>query len=509
MLKIDPLLAIPLNNLGNVLVDLGLLDKAVSKYRKAVSVQPEYVDCYCNLGHALLKLDQIEDANTVFSKALSINPDSVQAHSGLGLVHLQFDRYDEAETSFKTAIAIKPDFAEGHSNLLDVLEKTNKISQFRDALEDAKKNCRGSHFIDLVEAQQLKIDGDLLAARNVLEGIDGQFGDFEYKAERLHLLGDVNNRLGEIDLAYKYFLEGNRQTRQSFRASQINENLFIDRIEVLSRRFSYDWVSSWKNIKINSEERADPVFLVGFPRSGTTLLDTILRSHPGISVSEELPTVQKMRLAFETISGGSPDGMRDLSSIECTKLRQVYFTELHKHLDSKNISGVFVDRMPFNLVEAGLIHRVFPKAKFVFVQRHPCDCVLSCFMQKFIPNAANVNFFTLNDAANLFNQSMSLWQQYQELLPIEVFTVRYENLIEDFEATLNPLLSFLDVEWDNKLYSYTETAKSRKKIKTASYNQVTQPLYSSANGRWKKYSAYLGPFLPILSPWVELYGYDG
>ena len=188
---------------------------------------------------------------------------------------------------------------------------------------------------------------------------------------------------------------------------------------------------------------------------------------------------------------------------------KIYFDEINRHLGHAKTSEILIDRMPFNLVETGLIHRVFPQAKFIFAQRHPCDCILSCFMQRFIPNETNVNFFTLEKATNLYNKTMILWQQYQELLPIKVYTVRYENLIVDFEQTIKQLLIFLGLGWDDSLYNFTEIAKNRKKIKTASYNQVTQPLYTSSIGRWEGYKDYLDPSLPILLPWVKMYGYDG
>ena len=189
------------------------------------------------------------------------------------------------------------------------------------------------------------------------------------------------------------------------------------------------------------------------------------------------------------------------------ELRQIYFAELNQHLDMNDDAVVLIDKLPLNIIAAGLIHRIFPEARFVFAQRHPCDCVLSCFMQNFALNDAMANFLDLEDAARLYDKVMTLWLQYQSALPLQVHTVCYEILIEDFEETLTPLLDFLGVDWDEGLRDYTETAYRRGKIKTPSYNQVTQPLYTHARGRWQRYRQHLQPVLPLLLPWAERFGY--
>ena len=289
-------------------------------------------------------------------------------------------------------------------------------------------------------------------------------------------------------------------------AKQVDGRGYLARIDVLTKRFTSDWVAGWRNL----ESRGGPpglVFLVGFPRSGTTLLDTILRSHDDIAVVEEMPTVHLMRRALDRLPGGHPDGLAELGPAHLEALRQVYFTELDKHLEPEGRPAVVVDKLPLNLVEAGLIYRIFPQARFLFVQRHPCDCVLSCFMQDFKINDAMVNFLDLEDAARLYDKVMTLWQKYLAVLPLQVHTVRYESLIEAFEETLAPLLDFLGVEWDDGVRNYAETASRRDRIDTPSYYQVTQPLHTRARDRWERYSKNMQPVLPTLLPWARRLGY--
>ena len=217
--------------------------------------------------------------------------------------------------------------------------------------------------------------------------------------------------------------------------------------------------------------------------------------------------MEKVQDAFGRLPGGHPDGLAEIKPNHLAELRQIYFEELDKHLAPEDRSSIVIDKLPLNICLAGLIHRIFPQARFVFSLRHPCDCVLSCFMQEFRINEGMANFLDLEDAARLYDKIMDLWEQYKTVLPLDVHTVKYESLIEAFEETLTPLLDFLGVGWDDGVRDYTKTAIERGKIFTPSYNQVTQPLYTRARGRWERYREQMQPVLPPLLPWVGHFGY--
>ena len=188
-------------------------------------------------------------------------------------------------------------------------------------------------------------------------------------------------------------------------------------------------------------------------------------------------------------------------------LRDVYFNELKMHLDQDDAGKLIVDKFPLNIVDIGIIHRVFPDAKFILALRHPCDCVLSCFMQTFKLNDAMANFLSLDQSARLYAAVMELWSIYRQKLNLNVHVLKYEDLVEDFDGTCKSLISFLGLEWDDNLRNYQKTALDRSSIKTPSYNQVTQPLYKQASGRWINYRKQMQPVLPVLRPWIEAFGY--
>jgi hypothetical protein len=202
-----------------------------------------------------------------------------------------------------------------------------------------------------------------------------------------------------------------------------------------------------------------------------------------------------------------PERLAALGEDDIAALRALYFHELDRHLPEGGDDRVVIDKLPLNIISAGLIHRVFPDAKFILAMRHPCDSVLSCFMQHFSLNDAMSNFLDLEDSAALYDRVMTLWSVYREKLPLQVHEVRYEDLVGDLEGTARPLIDYLGLEWDDRVADYRETARARGRINTPSYAQVTEKLYSQASGRWERYRDEMASVLPVLEPWAKATGY--
>ena len=247
-----------------------------------------------------------------------------------------------------------------------------------------------------------------------------------------------------------------------------------------------------------------PTFLVGFPRSGTTLLDTILRTHSKINVVEEQPMLEKMHSAL--------GGLQDVSAIEAldesdlSLASNAYFEELERHTDWTGGSLV-IDKLPLNLLKTPLIHQVFPEAKFILALRHPLDCILSCWMQTFKLNTAMANMVDLDRIVDFYCVAMDTFHLSQRRYGLDVHRIRYEDLIEDFEAETTSILRFLDLEWESELLNYQATALARRKISTPSHSQVIKPIYKAASFRWKHYENHLEKYKCKLAPWFEEYGY--
>lgn len=261
-----------------------------------------------------------------------------------------------------------------------------------------------------------------------------------------------------------------------------------------------DWAASWA--PISSGQRRPPIFLLGFPRSGTTLLDTFLMGHPDIAVIEEVPFFD--RIAADV---GPVENIARLGQAEVDRLRQIYFDMMDGYIPA-GFGGQVVDKMPLNMMCAPLIYRLFPDAAVIFVQRHPCDCVLSGFLQSFNLNASTACFLDLGDAAQLYDVALDIWTRSCEALPIRTHTVVYEEMVENPEAVLRALMDFVELEWKDDLLDHRSTARARGAIATASYDQVTEALSNRASGRWRTYASQIEPVLPVLLPWAKQLGYD-
>jgi hypothetical protein len=254
--------------------------------------------------------------------------------------------------------------------------------------------------------------------------------------------------------------------------------------------------------QLGPPERRTPAFLVGFPRSGTTLLDTFLMGHPDTKVLEEVHLLGAAERQIGKVAELAQVPRRSLE-----QAREAYFAEQDLHVDPA-FTGLVVDKLPLNLVGAPFIEAMFPRAPIIFAKRHPCDAVLSGFMQAFRMNDAMASFLTIEDAADLYDAVISGWRAILERFRLNVHTVTYERLVRDPEAELRPLVGFLGLPWNDAMLAHTKTAKERGTILTPSYDQVTEPLTSSSVGRWRRYEEQLRPVLPVLLPWAEWLGYE-
>lgn len=249
-----------------------------------------------------------------------------------------------------------------------------------------------------------------------------------------------------------------------------------------------------------------PVFLVGFPRSGTTLLDQVLDSHPEIAVIEERPLVPGMIARLAGRRGPYPDALARLDDEDRTDLRSWYRAAIDRHLPTGPARYV-VDKMPLNMVHAGLIRSVFPEARFLLALRHPCDVVLSGFMQNFLLNEWMTALTSLEGAARLYRAVFGLWETYVAAFVPPFAVVRYERLVADLKREVAPVLEFLDLPWHDDLVRFHEHARDRGVLATPSAGQVTQPIYRTALDRWRRYDFVMDPIAAQLSDEIGRYGY--
>jgi len=508
-LRVNPDDAKAYNNMGIALQQQGKPDEAIACYQRAVQIDPQHAKAHNNLGVALEHQERFDEAAACYERALEIDPDYAEAHNNLGTVLLHQLKVEESLESYERALEIMPDYPEALANLAGLYERLNRLPEARSTLAKGLRVAPDHPHVNVVAAKCEEREGCYQEAIKRLEAVrplvEPSAGVGDIASEISFQLGRLYDRTGDARRAFAELSEANRTARERVGDWAARKERYLQNIDVLKHTFSEAWVDSWSPIP-PSDEQQTPVFVIGFPRSGRTLIDVILDSHRRIQTLEEKPAVWAIRQGIEGLPCGYPRAMVDLVPAQIEWLRAAYFRAVDEFIERRP-GHRLVDKFPMNAVHAGLILRVFPTAKFIMVLRHPCDVCLSCFMQDFKINDAMANFFSIEDAAVLYAKVMSLWQQYRRVLPHSCHVVRYEDLVDDFEGETRRLLEFLGLEWDDAVLDYAGHAAARGRISTPSYDQVTEPIYRRARYRWRRYAEQLQPVMGLLEPFIEYFGY--
>ena len=496
------------NNLGLTYVRIGKNNKAIKYLEKAIKLNPNDSNSFSNLGFALNQLGEHEKAKKNLLKSISINPNNYMAHYNLGNLYKRFNEIEKSEKCYKVALKIAPKFLNSYINLMNLYERSNQDLKLNEIINKSEEHIKNEPTIELFKGNLLYRSKKYSEVIKKLETIkftnqlnmDGMVKE----GSRTITLAKSYDQLDRTDKAFEYFKISN-EINFNLNKDNINKNKIINIINEKIKYFEKQKISEWPVTKINNLKN-DPIFLIGFPRSGTTLLDAILRSHPSVEVIEEKPIIDEFIIQLHNKTKSNFDTLKTVDENLLIEMKNVYF-ENRKKFVKENNNKIYIDKMPLNIIYAAEIVRIFPNAKFILAIRHPCDCVLSCFMQNFVLNDSMANFLNLNDSAKFYDIVMSLWDKYLNIFSINYHTVKYEKVVSNFDDSIKELLNFLNLPWSDNVNEFYKTAKNRGIISTPSYNQINQPIYSKSVGRWKKYEKQLSEILPILKPWIKKYGY--
>ncbi len=507
-------------NYGEALAGLGRWAEAANALRRASQLNPREITIQQNLASALIKAGFYDEAVDRLRGMLESGEDDARTRLTLSRLLAVMGRDEEsmAELDKAAQAAVRGNSAEGGlirialpdgpdasppasdaevaalRELCSLLERTNRLDELKTLLDDAATLSIPREKLGYPAAAIALRDGAAADARRLLE-LESPDAD----PVRWHrLMAKILDSLGDTAGAFDAAVAMNRAV-PDFDGWVHKGSAYCRRIRGLADTVTEDWAARIKPLA--PSPRRSPAFLVGFPRSGTTLLDTFLMGHPGTQVLEE----RHMLGAAETVLGNVAR-LPDRTTDELEQGRRAYFAELDKHVD-RDFTGLVVDKLPLNMLGLPVIHSLFPDAKIIFAQRHPCDCVLSGFMQSFTLNDAMACFLTIEGSAELYDAAMRMFTASRDALPVQVHTLAYEELVSDPEAALTPLIGFLGLEWRPELLDHRATAKARGAIITPSYDQVVQPLSKAPSGRWRRYEEQLAPVLPVLLPWAARLGY--
>jgi tetratricopeptide (TPR) repeat protein len=522
VIRIMPRSAEAYSCLGALLNEEGRLDEAVAACQRAIRLNPSFAEAYYNLGIAFAAQKHFGHASEAYRKAVEIRPNYAEAHSALGSALRAWGKLDDAVAAYRRAIALKPDFAEAYCNLaralhdqgksqeaiealrhgllLDgnsaeahnslglVLRAVGKLSEGRAAVEEAIRLAPSSakyrrhlsemiHFRSgdsyLTEMERLLREADTLAL--------GERTDLHFA------LGKAYDDLGRHADAAQHWLQGNALKRRevSYDAAAVDE--VFERIRDV---FAQDWLEPRQDA---GHPSTIPVFIVGMPRSGTTLVEQILASHPEVFGSGETKHfADAIRKAEETRDALYPDVASTMTGCDFADLGGRYLTESLR-LARPGALRV-TDKMPSNFLFAGLIHLSLPNAPIIHTVRDPVDTCLSCFSKLF---TGELNYtYNLTELGRYYRQYQLLMAHWKRVLPADrILDVCYEELVEDLEGHARRIVAHCGLEWDARCLSFQENDRP---VRTASATQVRQPVYKSSVGRWRPYRAFLAPLLQEL-----------
>jgi len=490
---------------GVASINLGYIDAAIERFNSALRIDPNNVQAHNNLGGALKQKGNLSSAIACYQKALQIEPGNADLHNNLGIALAESGDISAAQKSYQRALDINPDNFKFITSLCDLYEKTNDLTGLSDILSKSKDSTAANNANVLYYAALLAFREKVYErARTILDQINPDTLIKKRAVAFYELKGKLFDKIGLYDDAFAAFSDMNAQAIESPAYKQNRPDDYFARISSFLTELK-DAPDLLPHGAPDDSAPGTPCFLVGFPRSGTTLLDTILRSHSQIVVAEEKPMVAAARHEMDT-----PYHLSDLENIGPDKrsfLQAQYFSELDKHIDKRDINQICIDKLPLNALDVPLIEATFPKAKFILAVRHPYDCILSCYMQYFKLNPQMANMVDLKRIVEFYSVVMETWWLSQKRYHLDFHMIRYEDLVVDMPTEIEKLLQFLGLEWEASLTDYQNTALKRGKINTPSYSQVVQPLYKDASYRWKNYQTHFEAYNDQIQPWIKRLGY--
>jgi tetratricopeptide (TPR) repeat protein len=507
VVQLAPSVAETHSNLSKVLLDLHRYDEAIASGRHAVKLNPRLAEAHANLGNALLDADQVREAIDCYHSALAINPAFPEVHNSLGNAERSLANFDLAMAHYRRALELMPDYAEVHNNLGVTLRLSGHTAH-------AEASCRRALELEPTLMAALAALGEMAADRGEFDRAEQLLRSVVAKApnnveawislgrlrkmtpadtdwlqaalrlldrplrprERISLhyaLGKYFDDTGDFERAFSYYRQANEITLDH--APAHDRQQAREATDHLMRRFDRVRVST---LSRSGDPSTRPVFIVGMPRSGTSLAEQIIASHRCVFGAGELTYWE-----------------RAANITDAAKLSELAHSYLQLLSRRSPEADRVVDKMPMNFMSLGAIHAALPNARIIHMQRHPIDTCLSIYFQDFGSNMPYAN--DLDDLANFYREYLRLMRHWRETLdPGVLLDIRYEALVGEQEKWSRRMIEFLGLTWDARCLDFHRTDRS---VVTASKWQVRQKINTTSIERWRHYEKHLGPLLPLLA----------
>jgi tetratricopeptide (TPR) repeat protein len=507
--------------LGEALAGLGRISDAVKAYKKSITLKPGNAIVYCNLASLLTALGKFKEAEQMCICALELQPNLAKALHGLGVAQSGSGKLDKAEVSFKKALKLDPQNSQTMTNLASIysakLKYNEAILLFQKSIQFNPNSTEPLFNLGVCYSELGEIDNALTCFERTLEidpdNVDAYYaiatsGKKYFSTEQMKILEKLLNsptissdKIVKINFALAwqadkrklpmpaitFCVAGNKLRRKLLAAKghtfdPIAHQEFVERVETV---FTEDFFKNRTDFGIVTEQ---PVFVVGMPRSGTTLVEKIAASHRNIYGAGERNAIPKVVQKLEREANKKhefPELISNFSKIESIELAN---SDLEMLQDLSGARRV-IDKMPLNYLYLGLVALLYPQAKVIDCQRDPRDIAISCYFQNF----SNIQPWScdLSHIGVYFNMYRRMMVHWQKVLPLPILKLRYEDLVNNFEGKSREIIDFTGLDWDEECLKFYSAPSE---VRTASKWQVRQPIYKSSVGRWKTFGHYMAPF---------------
>ena len=449
-LKLDPTYSLVWANLAQVFSVTGQLDKAKKSFKNILNMEPKNGLIWAEYGTVLTKLANYKEGKDAYLKALEFKPNSPRVHLSLGHVYKTMGEIDNSIDSYKNTII--------------------------------QNNLSGEAYWSLANLKTYSFSKNEI--KDMEETLKGDMSDIE-RSQMHFALGKAYEVKKDFDKSFTNYYEGNKVKKGLIKYSSDDTT---DNTKKILEFFNQENI---QNLAKSSTSNRDPIFVLGMPRSGSTLVDQIISSHSKVDGTQELPNIIKIAAELNTNNQNNyPEVLRELDDSKLSKLGKDYILETAW---ARNSAPFFVDKMPNNFIHIGLIKTILPNAKIIDTRRDPMDTCFSCFKQFFA--RGQLFTYSLEDLGNYYTDYIRAMDHWHNIYGKDIFTVHYDNVINKTEDTIRELIDYCNLPFEQECLEFY---KSSRPVKTPSAEQVRQPIYKSGLNYWKNYEEHLSPLKKII-----------
>lgn len=476
-----------LHNKGLSQVFLGRPNDAFTSFQKALAINPEYVTGYASMGCLLRDFGQYEQAEGCFRHALKIEPNHLDSLIYLANLLMFTSEPDVAYEYFERAQKVDPKSIAATVGKATVLEKKRKYEESYSLIKPLiDRGVTSTVLANLLASLAGKFPCEKQAITMMEKLVrHGSLAPIE-KESMYFALGKLYDQLGQYEKAFRNIDKANKNREHVF-------DIPAYKARIYSIKKNYD-PDAYARLPLANMGKQRPIFIVGMPRSGTTLVEQILASHDGVSAGGELPYLELLTEKTKDIVGAAatyPDCMISLDQKDVQMLADHYTDELSRHADG--FEGWVTDKMPMNYMHLGLISKLFPGSPILHCVRNPLDICISCYFQNF--GERHPYIYSLEKLGEVYNLYEEITRFWKTELEIPMLDVQYESLVSDPEKTVRKILDHCGLKWDARCLSFHS---SKRYAHTASYDQVRQPIYLSSVARWRNYEKQIAGLMDMI-----------